>query len=710
MQHECKFQESFGFFFCLSMSNSGIPSSGRSVARPVANLGNTCYMNAVLQALVHAPELCLAMDCEPHHLTCPIAAENAAKLRACSPMSSPDNSNDSNNATATASTTPVSVRKTATRKSRRSGRKTPDETPEDKQGPDLKFCALCEVEDHFRHVHESSNRDSPVAPSAFVNGFIQEVAPWFKLGVQEDSHEFLRLLIDAMQKSCQQARVTEHPSEDNPTTPTTAATANSAAAATNDPQDTAAKEEEEYSFSLFRGMVESNVTCDFCQASSSTLDPIEDVGLEVTVPTPSPSTSGASSQHQSSRNNSPTPTPALSDVQSAFQRFARAEVLDAGYKCENCGHTGHATKQSRLANIPPILTLHLKRFRYGDSRVSQDTSNATVTRRAGRSEVNQLMGNGAADFMTGKSGSAKIEGHIKFEQVVNLRPYLTEELQKQHANMYCRLFSVIVHAGKNSHSGHYIAYVRSLAKNEWWKMDDGRVTHASDEEVMGAEAYMLFYRVVQHPVTLKLQEKYKNKFMQPTEAKKIDLESTKTVVTELSKTEQDPSSVAKRKRPAPEFANGVDWARAKTKIPPHLMGLITKAQEMVAEDIQLSPDFFKYLSDEAAKETAAIGKGPASSICGKLSIWTTGFVKLILNETYSNLDIVSHHTEDDVVGGAEKLRRKLCELFYKLAGHFEGDGGGSFWLSPASGLLENNKDGSEKNRIAVVEAEEDDLL
>jgi hypothetical protein len=352
------------------------------------------------------------------------------------------------------------------------------------------------------------------------------------------------------------------------------------------------------------------------------LDPIEDVGLEVTVPVSSPM--AASKTSSTSRNNSPTPTPALADVQSAFQRFARAEALDAGYKCENCGKVGRATKQSRLANIPPILTLHLKRFRYGDSRIASDTGNgATTTRRTGRSEVNQLLGNGAADFMTGKSGSAKIEGHIKFEQVVNLKPYLTEELQKQHANMYCRLFSVIVHAGKNSHSGHYIAYVRSLAKNEWWKMDDGRVTHASDEEVMGAEAYMLFYRVVQHPVTLKLQEKYKNKFMQPTEAKKSDVEVTKTVVPESKTVTEDVqvSSVSSRKRPAPEFANGEDWARAKTKIPPHLMGLITKAQAMVAEDIQLSPDFFKYLSEEAAKETATIGKGPASSICGKLSIY-----------------------------------------------------------------------------------------
>lgn len=111
-----------------------------------------------------------------------------------------------------------------------------------------------------------------------------------------------------------------------------------------------------------------------------------------------------------------------------------------------------------------------------------------------------------SDFFGGKSGSAKIEGHSRFEQILDLKPYLTEDMQSKHSKMFCRLFAVIVHAGKNSHSGHYISYVRNIAKNEWWKMDDARISVVSVSEVMNAEAYMLFYRVVEHPFAVQLRQ------------------------------------------------------------------------------------------------------------------------------------------------------------------------------------------------------------
>lgn len=64
-------------------------------------------------------------------------------------------------------------------------------------------------------------------------------------------------------------------------------------------------------------------------------------------------------------------------------------------------------------------------------------------------------------------------------------------------------------------------------------------------------------------------------------------------------------------------------------------------------------------------------------------------------------------TEDDVVGGTGTLRRKLCDLFYRLASRFDNESGGPFWLSSAGS--DKNKDG-EKTRVAVVEEEEEDLL
>lgn len=588
----------------------------RSVARPICNLGNSCYMNCVLQALAHAPDLCLAMDCEPHTKKCPIAKENRMKLsRAASPSSS------------AGSMSPRSddFRRPAARSLRRSSRRSPTNGMSNNgtaaaaavagetsisggnhgDNNDQKYCALCELEWHLQEVHSQENHDKPVVPTSFVHGFINHVAPWFKLGQQEDSHEFLRLFIDAMQKSCMAAR---GDTEEN---------------ADSNPKDSESKDTE-YPFQLFRGTVESCVTCDSCKATSSTMDPIEDVGLEVT-PTPSAAPPPGM-----------TATDTLADVNSAFRRFARVEHLDAGYKCEKCGKGGRATKQSRLASIPPILTLHLKRFRYGaDARAAISAAAPGLSNRRA------------------KSGSAKIEGHIKFEQIFDLKPYLTEDLQKSKRNMFCRLFAVVVHAGKNSHSGHYIAYVRSLAKNEWWRMDDARVTMASLEEVMQAEAYMLFYRVVDHPIALELKNRVDeiNKEREKLEAearlaeeksRALSAETEKenlpmneveltgdpeNVVVAKVKTEEKPKEPARaskspyntRKRPLPDYTDGKKWARSKTRLrSSSQMASLRSAEEYINENIQFKPEFFKRINEEGSKSGAKADQCPIKDISGML--------------------------------------------------------------------------------------------
>uniref|UniRef100_A0A8C2T9B6 Ubiquitin carboxyl-terminal hydrolase n=1 Tax=Coturnix japonica TaxID=93934 RepID=A0A8C2T9B6_COTJA len=55
------------------------------------------------------------------------------------------------------------------------------------------------------------------------------------------------------------------------------------------------------------------------------------------------------------------------------------------------------------------------------------------------------------------------------------------------------LLSVICHHGTAS-SGHYIAYCRNNLNNLWYEFDDQSVTEVSESTVQNAEAYVLFYR------------------------------------------------------------------------------------------------------------------------------------------------------------------------------------------------------------------------
>jgi len=592
--------------------------------------------------------------------------------------------------------------------------------------PDYEYCTLCEVERMLGRVHSRpeeilddpqdstsavnaksgtnnqatlTSQEGPFVPEAFVSGFMTKVAPWFRRGIQEDSHEFLRLLIDAMQTSCKGAR-------ENNTEEGQGMNSNE-----KNSSNTDNKEDNEYPFRLFRGTVESNVKCSACHSKSCKIDPIEDIGLDILPIKSNPAPSKASSTRgSSSRSTSPTThgMAPLADVTQALERFISSEHLDSGYKCEKCGKLGKAIKTSKLASIPPILTLHLKRFRYGSGGGGKRGGGGYSDNGATRSSRSARGGGGTSsrslqtDFDNiGPSGSAKIEGHVRFGAVLDMKPYLTTELQRTvfQKMAICRLFAVVCHTGKNSHSGHYVAYVHNVTKrNEWWKMDDAKVVRSSWEEVQNAEAYMLFYRVTSHPVAMRLKSIADAKEMNARrvidemkrreeakkaaeEAKKAEaIAAAKAAVTALqelvekssddkvpdvapSSDTEDPSGTppvaspdtpALGKRSCPPLSSGEEWARVATTLSPEYLPLFTRIQEFITDNVTFSPEFFGYITEEYNRMSSKMSIGRR--------VKNNKRIKTLLGKGPGGV-----YPPEDVVGGAADIQGGIYDLFHQIS-------------------------------------------
>ena len=120
----------------------------------LGNLGNTCFMNSVLQCLTYTPALI-------NYLT-----EVGHKKNCTSPRGS--------------------------------------------------YCNLCKFEEHVLNCRGRTN--GVVQPTEFVKN-MRFIFKKFKLGRQEDSHEFLRLFVDCMTKLGNYNQVPNSPAQNKKTDP-----------------------------------------------------------------------------------------------------------------------------------------------------------------------------------------------------------------------------------------------------------------------------------------------------------------------------------------------------------------------------------------------------------------------------------------------------------------------------------------------------------
>uniref|UniRef100_A0AAQ4PWF5 Ubiquitin carboxyl-terminal hydrolase n=1 Tax=Gasterosteus aculeatus aculeatus TaxID=481459 RepID=A0AAQ4PWF5_GASAC len=228
---------------------------------------------------------------------------------------------------------------------------------------------------------------------------------------------------------------------------------------------------------IFDGSILSLVQCLTCDRVSTTVETFQDLSL------PIPGKEDLAKLHSSIHQNLPVktglspdtygsqgwipfimdsirrwfwgPMVTLEDCLAAF--FAADELKgDNMYSCERCKKLRNGVKYCKVLRLPEILCIHLKRFRH------------------------EIM------------YSFKISSHVSFPlEGLDMQPFLAKESPSQVATY--DLLSVICHHG-TAGSGHYVAYCQNVINGQWYEFDDQYVTEVHETVVQNAEAYVLFYR------------------------------------------------------------------------------------------------------------------------------------------------------------------------------------------------------------------------
>ncbi|KAL6305799.1 cysteine proteinase [Sparassis latifolia] len=172
--------------------------------------------------------------------------------------------------------------------------------------PKAAFCMSCALR---QVMYESHSSRRPFTPYPITTK-LQVIAKHLRRGRQEDSHEFLRYAVDALQKSCLAGYGTKI---DHKLAETT------------------------WVHKIFGGQLRSRVQCLQCGYNSDTFDSILDLSIDIY---------------------------GVTGLKEALRKFVAVDHLKGAdkYKCEKCKKAVTADKQLTIQQAPMVLTIHLKRF------------------------------------------------------------------------------------------------------------------------------------------------------------------------------------------------------------------------------------------------------------------------------------------------------------------------------------------------------------
>lgn len=302
-------------------------------------------------------------------------------------------------------------------------------------------------------------------PAAFLEE-VRKFAPRFRGFQQHDAHEFLRCILDRMQVELKSYRLPDwllsEICEGGVQKP------NGSHFLTTKYDNRGSKEEKKCPIAaMFEGTLQSQVTCLACSTVSNKQDPFLDLSLDILCPLSSSRT-------------------AIVQLSECLQRFFAKEELDSGeqYMCIKCNGKRPSTKQLFIKMLPNVLCLHLKRFRWSSFHRGKLDNMVEFP----------LKGLDMRPYMTvsyiseGKSESLRLTPDSRSNSYSSCSSL---SASSEDGGMIYDLTSLVVHHGGGINSGHYTAF--GQRNGVWYNFNDSCVKECPADLVTKQKAYILFY-------------------------------------------------------------------------------------------------------------------------------------------------------------------------------------------------------------------------
>ncbi|CAI1957258.1 hypothetical protein SEUBUCD646_0E01860 [Saccharomyces eubayanus] len=274
------------------------------------------------------------------------------------------------------------------------------------------------LKDIFESITENLALTGIVSPTEFVK-ILKKENILFNTMMQQDAHEFLNFLLNDSSEyiECHTSSVNSMPQENM-----------------NDTSDN-------FITDLFKGTLTNRIKCLTCDNITSRDEPFLDFPIEV-------------------QGDDET------DIQKVLKSYHQREMLNGVNKfyCNKCYGLQEAERIVGLKQVPYILSLHLKRFKYSEEQKS----------------------------------NIKLFNKIRYPLYLDVSSTFDTSVSKRY-----ELSGVVMHMGSGPQHGHYVC----ICKNEkfgWLLYDDETVESVSEETVLQftghsgdqTTAYVLFYKEI----------------------------------------------------------------------------------------------------------------------------------------------------------------------------------------------------------------------